>query len=141
MEAYEKYEKILVPLDGSQLSETVLPEVERLASVLNSQIIIMTIVYSTMSSEVIPPKEIGKAQVYVDKIKEQLSKKGFNVDSHVGASNNISKRILDDVAEYDVDLIMMCTHGHTGTKHLIFGSVAEDIVHHTTVPVLLVRAK
>jgi len=134
----EAYRNILVPLDGSKLSESVLPEVERIASALNSHITILIIAYTEHGKK---EKVIGAAEQYVNKVIKQLRNKGLIVDSFIGYALDTAKRILDYVAEYDIDLIMMSTHGYTGAKHLLFGSVAEEVVRNTTKPVLLVRAK
>ncbi len=134
----EAYRNILVPLDGSKLSESVLPEVERIASALNSHITILIIAYTEYGKK---EKVIGEAEQYVNKVIKQMRNKGLIVDSFIGDALDTAKRILDYVAEYDIDLIMMSTHGYTGAKHLLFGSVAEEVVRNTTKPVLLVRAK
>ena len=134
----EAYRNILVPLDGSKLSESVLPEVERIASALNSHITILIIAYTEYGKK---EKVIGEAEQYVNKVIKQMRNKGLIVDSFIGYALDTAKRILDYAAEYDIDLIMMSTHGYTGAKHLLFGSVAEEVVRNTTKPVLLVRAK
>lgn len=125
-------------MDGSNLSESVLPEVERIASALNSHITILIIAYTEYGKK---EKAIGEAEQYVNKVIKQLRNKGLIVNSFIGYALDTAKRILDYEVEYDIDLIMMSTHGYTGAKHLLFGSVAEEVVRNTTKPVLLVRAK
>jgi hypothetical protein len=49
------------------------------------------------------------------------------------------EEILNTAKEWQADLIVMGTHGRTGLLHLVMGSVAEHIVRHATVPVLVVR--
>lgn len=146
---YKKYQKILVPLDGSKLSESVLPEVERLASALGAIILILRVVNvhfwlgtDPLVQEAKEVKVVEKAQEYVDKIKEQMENRGFTAESCVAYGPDAAKQILNFASAYhNIDFIMMCTHGYTGAKHLLFGSVAEKVVHHTTIPVFLVRAK
>ncbi|NNE37899.1 MAG: universal stress protein [Gammaproteobacteria bacterium] len=49
--------------------------------------------------------------------------------------------ILQYIKDNDIDVVVMGTHGHTGLKHLVMGSVAENIVRSSTVPVLTVHAE
>lgn len=137
------YENILVPLDGSEFSESVLPEVERLANTLNSHITILRITHADSLSEMDSLEQLvfGEALDYVNKIKGQLRDKGLSVESDVASGPNTVKRILGYAAENDIGLIMMSTHGYTGAKHLLFGSLVEEVVRHTEKPVLLVHAK
>ncbi len=132
------YRNILVPLDGSKLSESILPEITKLASALKAHVTILIIAYTEYGKK---EKAIGEAEQYVEKVIKQLRNKGVIVDSFIGYALDAAQRILDYAAEYDIDLIMMSTHGYTGAKHLLFGSVAEEVVRNTTKPVLLVRAK
>ena len=47
--------------------------------------------------------------------------------------------ILDEAASQRIDLIVIGTHGHTGIKHLLLGSIAERVVQHAPCPVLTVK--
>jgi|ERR1017187_9444 nucleotide-binding universal stress UspA family protein len=52
-----------------------------------------------------------------------------------------ANEIIEAAKELDADLIVLPTHGHTGLKHVVFGSTAEYVVRHALCPVLTVRAK
>lgn len=137
------YERILVPLDGSEVSERILPEIEKIAGNLKAKISILRVAYA----HPLPVSDIIKAEVavvheaeeYVHMIEEKLKAKGFTVDSHVRYGPDAADEILNHTDQYDTDLIVMSTHGRSGVKRWLLGSVAEKVVHHATTPVLLLR--
>ena len=136
------YQKILVPLDGSKLSESILTEVERLAGALDSHVLILTVHPWDPGLKQDSPqfeKEMGQRLEYLRTIQTQLANKGLNVETQVVRGTDTGKTIIDHAVEADSDLIMMSTHGYTGAKHLLFGSVAEAVVRNVKIPVFLVR--
>ena len=130
------YEKILVPLDGSDLCELVLPYVEELGERLGSEIILL---------HVCPPK-LGpyshKHEVYIEQmaqvVKDQL--KGEGRVEAVLLAGEANKEIIDYAKREDIGLIAMMTHGQSGVKRWILGSTADKVARETSKPVLLIRA-
>ena len=61
---------------------------------------------------------------------------GVDVEVEVLAETSVPKTVAHYAAAHDVDLIALSTHGHTGFRHLVLGSVAESILRHSEVPVL-----
>jgi len=138
----EGYKKILVPLDGSEVAEAILPEIEKAATAFKAGISLLRIVY-------VHPKPyedmtkfyvaaIREAEEYLRGLEERLKAKGFSVESHVRRGND-AEEILDYCDQSDIDLIAMSTHGRSGVKRWLLGSVAEKVMRHTTKPILLVR--
>ena len=74
---------------------------------------------------------------------EALAREKLAGVSHeiVVASGNAAPEILDLAAKRDIDLIVMGTHGRTGVKHFLLGSVAERVVREASVPVLTIHPK
>jgi nucleotide-binding universal stress UspA family protein len=138
----EKFERILVPLDGSECAEIVLPKVEKLATDLKASIALLRVAYAHTFPGVDPTeaevKVVREAEEYLRKIEERLKAKGFNVDSHVRYGNDADE-ILDHAAQKDIDFIAMTTHGRSGVKRFLLGSVAEKILRHSPKPIFLVR--
>jgi len=136
------YEKILVPLDGSEVSESVLPEVEKLATAFKAGISLLRVAYAPTIPGVDPTKTqvavVREAEEYLQRIEERLKAKGFQVDSHVRYGDE-AEEILDHSARGEIGLIAMSTHGHSGVKRWVLGSVAEKILRHATKPIFLVR--
>jgi len=61
---------------------------------------------------------------------------GVEVKAHVMHANDIAVAVADYAHENDVDLICLSTHGRTGFRHLVLGSVAESIIRHSKIPTL-----
>ncbi len=71
----------------------------------------------------------------LDKQRELLSGE-LDVACEVIAGSNIAESVANYAAEHEVDLIMLSTHGRSGFRRLVLGSVAESILHFAHVPVL-----
>ena len=138
----ERMERILVPLDGSGCAEVVLPSVEKLAKELKASVALLRVVYAHTFPGVDPTdaevKVVREGEDYLRSIEERLKAKGLKVDSHVRYGVD-AEEILDHAAQKDIDFIAMTTHGRSGVKRFLIGSVAEKILRHSPKPVFLVR--
>jgi nucleotide-binding universal stress UspA family protein len=141
------FKKILVPLDGSALAATILPQVEDLAKSQKSEITLLTV--SNISSMAIMA-EAGNsindailkwhkstAEEYLTETTKILTAKGLKV-SWVYQEGIPAREVIRYADEARCDLIAMATHGR-GEIAWVLGSVAEQVVSHATVPVLLMR--
>ena len=138
------YEKILVPLDGSAVSEQILPHVENLAMRGNSSIHLVRVAFAHVIPGMDPTEPevavVREAEEYLAAIAERLGQKGLQVETHVRYGDDADE-ILDHCDQYDIDLIAMSTHGRSGVKRWMLGSVAEKVIRHATKPILLIRSK
>jgi nucleotide-binding universal stress UspA family protein len=152
------YERILVALDGSDLAERVFPFVEPLANAFGATLILLQATTPPekvvaelsggdlgMAEPMMDPTPILDAEQegvreYLERVAGRLQEAGLQVqiDEPEGPA---ADAVLRRAAELGTDLIAMTTHGRTGLRHVIFGSVAESVLHKATCPVLLVRAK
>lgn len=132
---------ILVPLDGSMLSETVLPLAALIAQQNQAKLILFHVI------EVHPPDTVHgehhltdqkEASAYLEKVSRSLSDK-LIVEQHVhsSAEKNVAVSIVEHSKEMGVDLIVMCAHGQSGLQKRIFGNIAQDVLTMGDVPVLL----
>lgn len=139
------YEKILVPLDGSALAEVALPYAEEMAGRLGSEVTILSVSESEDARNYYPH------QLYIQELFEAtkrraeryLEKPGDRVikvrsEMLVG---HPAENIVDYAEKEDTGLIVMATHGRSGTKRWSLGSVADKVVRATKRPVALIRAK
>ena len=137
-----KEERILVPLDGSQCAETVIPRVEELIAGKETGICLLRVVSASTFTGVDPTeaqvKVVREAEEYLQGLKEHLRAKGLDVDTHVRYGDD-AEEILDHAAQKEIDLIAMSTHGRSGFKRFFLGSVAEKVLRHAPKPVYLVR--
>ncbi len=138
----EKFQQILVPLDGSGCAEDILPKVESLATDLKARICLLRVAYAHTFPGVDPTDAevtvVREAEGYLQKIEKDLKAKGLTVDSHVRYGTE-AEEILDHAAQKEIDLVAMSTHGRGGVKRWLLGSVAEKVLRHCPKPVFLVR--
>jgi nucleotide-binding universal stress UspA family protein len=147
--------KILVPLDGSELAEVVLPHVEMLAKTRKNKIEVVLfrvseapvfLTASTPESTMDWGKLIEKHLIQAGKVAEQyladigdrLTDAGLSVDSEALVGEP-AHEIIDYAAQNHFDLIAMASHGHSGLSRWAYGNVADKVIHGASCPVLLVR--
>jgi nucleotide-binding universal stress UspA family protein len=133
-------ERIVVPLDGSLAAEAILPQVRRVLHRSDSEIILVQAVPVPMVEDaiVLAEAQIGAAREYLLGQVERLAKQGVRVKHvlRVGAPVGV---ILEVVESEKATMIALATHGATGLKRFLLGSIAEDVIRNSPVPVLLVR--
>jgi len=146
------YQHVMVPLDGSELAECVLPHLEVVARGCNvKKVTLVRVVeplhmYGGVESH-IPPEErqrleadaINIAKSYLDRMVERLKQGGLTVESEV-----LYGKVTDELADYanknEVDLVIISTHGHSGVSRWVWGNTADRILRAVCVPVFMVRA-
>lgn len=134
------YKSVLIPLDGSELAETILSDLNHVATASATRIVLIRVcpvhaVTEKYASEA--RSHIAQvAESYLENMKAQLNAKGFTVEVHV-CYGDPAFEILDLADRADVNLITMSTHGRSGFGRWLLGSVAEKVVRHSTKPVLL----
>lgn len=142
------YERILVALDGSELSERVLPHVEALAEKFGSTLVLIRVnaPSSSPSAAASPPQdpalvhrlEQQAAASHLARVADELGAKGFTVEVEMPVGRP-ARQITDYARTPGVDLIAMTTHSRSGLGRLVLGSVAAEVLQHAPCPVLLVR--
>lgn len=145
------YKTILVPLDGSQLAECALSHVKNLAKEGAAGEVIFLKVFnvSFMSQSELHPGafDINKVREnllvesrrYLADVESRFASEGIRVRTESLEGNRPAETISDYAQKNGVELIVIATHGYTGMKKLMFGSVALRVLHDSHVPVLLIR--
>jgi nucleotide-binding universal stress UspA family protein len=138
---------ILVPLDGSPLAETVLPFVGRLARRAGAHV---SLLYVTPIPEGMPAhgdnpvidhvmrRDRQLAMSYLCEHRRRLDAAGVDADVAVTAGRPAAE-IVRQADEGAIDLIALATHGRSGLQAWTHGSVADEVLHTTRTPLLLVR--
>lgn len=140
------FSRLLIPLDGSRLAENVLPVATWLAERFTPEIVLIHVVEPDAPKEVHGERHLQDA-VEADEYLKQVQRQWFPspniVSTHVHSDDvaGITEGILMHAAEFDSDLILMCTHGHTGPRQFFFGTVAQKVASKGDVPVFFVRAR
>jgi len=154
-----RLDKILVPLDGSQPGEAVLPYIEALASKFKQNITLINVVeqifhvypsYESQSyyggagiikvpyteEEMKPFKKL--ADEYINKVKDKLSGAGVKTSVMVKVGS-ASAEIIESANDMQADLVVMSTHGHSGFGRWDHGSITDKVLHGGNTPLLLIR--
>lgn len=135
--------KILVPLDGSELAEQILPYAEhfgRTGSEIHLLRVVVIHAIHKMAREEVEAHALKEARDYLRYVERKLGKKGLKAESHV-LLGEPAETILEFAERERCDLIALTTHGLSGIGRWLIGSVAERIVRSSAIPVFVVRAK
>ena len=148
------YRMILVPLDGSDLAEIVLPHVEMLAKAgaQPAEVVLLEVVeparaivagygdgmgQAAILAQQAAEAEREDAQKYLPEVEKRLKAKGLNVRSEI-KTGNAGDEILDFAANNPVDLIAMASHGRSGIGRWAYGSIASKVLRGIDTPILVV---
>ena len=136
-----KGERILVGLDGSQCSEKALDQAISMAKVCNSRLFAISVIdLYPESLEVaynLEEKMSKEARELLERAKDRAAKENISCETIVHLGKPPHKFIIQEAAEKSIDLIVVGTHGRTGLKKALMGSVAERIIGHAPCPVLV----
>lgn len=151
------YKKIIVPLDGSELAESVLPHVEALAQGYGMpEVTFLYVIKPSGNWEnwTFIHKEREKATDYLEKKVQDARDKGLNAKFEILVGNpgegvmdygshpagDTASSITYYATKNGADLIIMATHGRSGISRWAYGSTADRVMRSSCIPVLMVRA-
>ena len=135
---------ILVPLDGSELAEAVLPHVEALAEQNGAEpvdVVLLRVAESPVMSDHYfsnIPETREEIEKYLARVEERLQKAGLSVQSRV-LTGEPAEQIVDYASTSPFSLVVMSTHARSGLSRWVLGSVAMKVVSGISSPILLVR--
>jgi nucleotide-binding universal stress UspA family protein len=140
----DPFKRILVPLDGSRLAEAVLPSAFAVAERCGSTVMLLHVLEHNAPDTVHGEphlSDITSAHRYLAEVAERYQESSVPTESHVheNLEHNVARSIAEHAAELAVDLIALATHGSGGLRGFLFGSIAQQALRQTSVPVLLVR--
>ena len=146
------YQHIMVPLDGSELAECVLPHLEAIASGVGvNKITLVRIVeplhlhggleshFSHEDRQRLEDDSMELARSYLKQTVKQLKDKGITAQAKV-IQGHVVDKLVDYADKKKVDLIIIASHGRSGVIRWVWGSVADRILRCSSIPVLIVRA-
>jgi nucleotide-binding universal stress UspA family protein len=144
------YKKCLVPLDGSELAECALNHVKTLVKEKSiGEVIILNVVKvdipwaeineKTLDLEALRKPLFAASRKYLADVASRLASEGITVKTEAIEGNRPGETIIDYARENGVAMIVIATHGYSGFKKLLMGSVATSVLHDSPVPVLLIR--
>ncbi len=138
--------RVLVPLDGSELSEVALSAASTLSRGNGIQLVLMSVrqgqdghhLIPNIQAEPLPDGEPVDYEHYLGEVSAKLRRSGITTESDITvgeAAEEISVRIQDG----DIDLLVLSTHGRSGVGRVLLGSVADEVIQRATIPMLLIR--
>jgi nucleotide-binding universal stress UspA family protein len=142
--------RIIVPLDGSELSEGILPYVQELAKQLDLEVKLIRLYgglsaaadgfYSPHQLDALTARLREEAVTYLESKTDEMKRQGLNRISFAAKEGSEADEILAIARETPDTIVAMCTHGRSGVQRWALGSITERVVRHSDNPVLVVRA-
>jgi len=127
--------KILVPLNGSELAEKALPYAKSIARLKKSMLVLFAV-----SLTIFVERRDRLFSSYLEVNAKELNKEGIKA-TIATSYGNVAKEIVKYANDNKIDMIVMATHGYSGAKKWMFGSITQKVLYGTEIPVLLVKAK
>jgi nucleotide-binding universal stress UspA family protein len=134
------FSTLVVPLDGSELAERALPYAIRLAQASHARLVLMQAERAVLSAPLEGTDVIEEARTYLTHVAEGICGEVEGVSIAV-LSGRPTDTILETIDAFKADGVVMTTHGRTGFDHLLHGSVTEELLAKSTVPVFVVYAR
>jgi nucleotide-binding universal stress UspA family protein len=151
------FSTIVVPLDGSETAAQALPVAKEMAQRFGSRMLFVQVVDTgsaslalganaasggmadpaSITGEVDARVEVAKS--YLSAVVEEMTAADIAAEYAIH-DGPVAEDIISSAAEAEADLIVMCSHGHTGLRRLVFGSVADKVIRNAPMPVLIIRA-
>jgi nucleotide-binding universal stress UspA family protein len=149
------FSRILVPVDGNSEAEAAIPFAAEVAKRFGATVILMEVTPgygqiigataaesfgasgSVQAAADIAVAAEAAASAYLDALRSKFGAASWET---VVSEGNNATAIVEKAADAKADLIVMATHGRSGLKRLFLGSVAEDVIRHAGIPVLVVHS-
>ena len=135
-------ERILVAVDGSPFADAAVDQAISLGGICNSEIFAVGVVDLYPEQMAVAPSLVEKmsAEVrqHLDRAKEKIEKADIPCETIVHMGGQPHKFIVQEAKEKGIDLILMGTHGRSGLKRVLLGSVAQNVIGHAPCPVMVV---
>lgn len=143
-----RYKKIVVPIDGSGLSQRAIPHAVDIARANHSEIILLH-VFRPPAREYANIITLAGQESQIDLVREQtkqyliglrteLRDEGIDCRVQMIEGASAAHLIVDYINGEEVDLVVMSTRGHTGLARMVFGSVANTVMQSVRVPCMLI---
>lgn len=140
--------KVIVPLDGSRFGEQAIGAVARFTGADRREVVLLQVVAPVNPAPLLRDDSVArrtletrysKANACLDGVRKRLGRRGVPARTLV-RSGDPAEEILGCAKAEGASLIAMSTHGRSGLRRTLFGSVAEAVVRRSPLPVLIVRA-
>jgi nucleotide-binding universal stress UspA family protein len=142
--------RVLLPLDGSQLGGSAIRALDHIDPLRCAHLLLATVLppplpafspwgFHFEPSLVPPTAEEDRLRTHVDETAEKLRRGGYRTTARVLESGKVAREILTLAIGRQCDMIVMATHGAGGLDRVMFGSVTDQVIRHSSIPLLVVR--
>jgi len=145
------YRQIMVPIDDSHCSSRALDEAVRMARATGAHLEIVHVIdygflrFKAHSDEIAEQRQhrVGAGKALLAKAAHHAERAGIKFSERLiddmSTLGDVANRLIHDLQDSKPDLVVIGTHGNSGLQRVVLGSVAETLVRHGSVPVLVVR--
>ena len=137
-------ERILVGVDGSEHSQKALDQAISMGNICNSKIFVISVIELYPEQLAVAPaleeKMSGDARQLLERVKEKVEKANIPCETIVHTGGQPHKFIVQEAIDKGIDLIVIGTHGKTGLRRMLMGSVAEKVIGHAPCTVMVTPA-
>lgn len=139
--------KILLPVDGSDFCLKAYDMAKSFAEKFDAEIIVLNVAdiepgftqtFITQNFQTMDEYLKARAETIIEGAKSKFEGSDIKVTFHI-ATGDPAMEIIDMAEREECDMIIICTHGMTGAKRFLIGSVASKVVHHASMPVFVIR--
>ena len=138
--------KILTPTDGSDTAKAAVQFAKDIALAEGAEVVVLSVVHPVQYTEIYgagglvdpTPEMKAEAETVVDEVVEELKAAGVKASGSAVIGYQADRTIVETATQEGADLIVMGTHGRTGLARTMIGSVADRVIRHTEIPVVLV---
>ena len=149
------FSRIMVPLDGSALAEAILKPAVALARLWDAEISLIQIVHplpyaagvvgkpvrSTAPYHPIVSRRLDIAEAYLHRIAEHLRAQQVSASSGAVVGTSVAETLIDSARQERAGLIALATHGRSGIRRFVLGSVADKLLRAADLPILVHRPR
>lgn len=125
------YKRIMVPLDGSDLAQTALPHALEMCRAFGATLVLLHVRDARQGSA-------EASRRYLEYTRRSYANTGLSIELAV-REGPVAEAIVQAAGDEQIDVVVMATHGRSGLKRVVYGSVAEHVLRVSAKPVLLVR--
>lgn len=143
-----RYAKILVPLDGSEFAERALEPALAIAQPMEAEVVLFRVAQPIPRTQALADMPdvyndvvaaaYREAESYLREIQARLGYPHLAIEHRAG-EEGVARQILDYAAQNEVEMIVMTSHGRTGVRRWVYGSVTEKLLHSCPCSILIVR--
>ncbi len=138
------FKRILLPLDGSNLAESVIPLTSWLCQALDARVTLLHVIEKGAPTEIHGQRHLSsedEAKEYLDDVAEKWFDQCHDVERHVHEEevDQVARSIVEHSGEFSPDLIILSAHGEGGLRDIVAGTIAQQVIALGEIPVLLIQ--